>query len=376
MKFKPGDKVSFLNERRDGIVKKVLNNKMVIVEIEEGFEIPVIETDLVGSNPFEEDPVSAGSRSSGRSDIPEPEEEERFPERFTLSNSASDDNKLRSGYYLAFIPENDEQFLDGNFAIYILNNTSADALFTYSSLEGGIYICKDFDRVDEATALLLSTIDKSGFDKWEHLQFQFVFFKKGQEMVKSPQTVELRIKPLRFYKEENYSFISAIGEKCFLFPFTEKEKQESGENLPAGLVGLQTGQSWKEEQWKNDKIQKPSGLKIIGHINDLNKTLLFPEKHIIEKGIAEVDLHIEELIEDFSKQPDLNFLNVQMHYFTKMLDSAIANKFQKIIFIHGVGSGQLKKEIISKLKNNYPDLAYQNASVLKYGKGATEVMLF
>ncbi|MFH0867357.1 MAG: DUF2027 domain-containing protein [Bacteroidota bacterium] len=363
MKFKPGDKVSFLNERRDGIVKKVLNNKMVIVEIEEGFEIPVIESDLVKSNPFEDENIPAVNNEN-----PEPENEERFPERFALDDSGTDDKKLKPGFYIAFIPENEEQFLESSFAVYLLNNTSSDALFTYSLMENGKYICTDFDRIDEATALLLTDIDKSGFDKWEHLQFQFVFFKKGYESSKSPQTIELRIKPLRFYKEENYAFLSAIGEKCFLIPFSEKEKQEP-EECP------HTGQVWKEEQWKNEKIMKLPGLKIVGHINDLQKPAAFPEKHLTENGVAEVDLHIEELIDDFSKYKNHEMLSLQLNYFVKMLDSAITDKLKKIIFIHGAGNGMLKQEIISRLKNNYPDLIYADASMLRYGNGATEIIL-
>lgn len=369
MKFKPGDKVSFLNEKRDGIVKKVLNNKMVIVEIEEGFEIPVIETDLVSSNPFEEENISAANNQT-----PGPVEE-RFPERFALDNSGSDDKKLKPGFYIAFIPEDEQYFLESSIAVYLLNNTSSDALFTYSLVENGKYLCADFDRIDETTALLLSNIDKSGFEKWEHLQFQFVFFKKGYESLKPPQTIELRIKPLRLYKEDIYTFLSAVGEKCFLIPFSEKEKQEPEECPPAACSDVIGGHAGKEEQWKNEKFPKPPGLKIIGHISDLQKPSPFPEKHLLENGVAEVDLHIEELVDDFSKYKNHEMLSIQLNYFVKMLDSAIINKIKKIIFIHGVGNGLLKQEIISKLKNNYPDLIYDDASLLRYGKGATEIIL-
>ena len=53
MKFNIGDKVSFLNERRAGVIKKILHNNILSVEIEEGFEIPVASSELV-KNFFEE----------------------------------------------------------------------------------------------------------------------------------------------------------------------------------------------------------------------------------------------------------------------------------------------------------------------------------
>ena len=43
-------------------------------------------------------------------------------------------------------------------------------------------------------------------------------------------------------------------------------------------------------------------------------------------------------------------LNIQLECFEKELDMAIAKKFKKIIFIHGVGNGRLKQEIISICK--------------------------
>ena len=44
---KPGDKVRFLNDVGGGTVTKILNTKMAQVENEDGFEIPVLISELV-----------------------------------------------------------------------------------------------------------------------------------------------------------------------------------------------------------------------------------------------------------------------------------------------------------------------------------------
>ena len=80
MDLKPGDKVSFLNEKRDGIVKKMLNNKMVLVEIEDGFDIPVAINDLVKADAYTE---IVAEINSGKQAIEE-EAEERFPSRIPV----------------------------------------------------------------------------------------------------------------------------------------------------------------------------------------------------------------------------------------------------------------------------------------------------
>ena len=362
MNLKPGDKVCFLNEKRDGVVKKILNNKMVLVEIDDGFDIPVLEHDLVKVQSFEE----LTKKSNTTSEKPvyvEEEDEVRFPERYELNTISYSQNKTKSGIYLSFVPEDPDDVLSSNFGIYLLNHNAHDLLFTYSLKEENKFICKDFDRLDEETAILLDVIDKSDVEKWKDIQFQFLFFKKDATINKQPIVRDIQIKPIRFYKENNYADCSLINEKCILISLNEKEKYEPEE--------------WAEEKWesKNKIIEKPSGLKIIGHINEINKPLPFPEKHIIEKGVAEVDLHIEELIENYSGKDNFELLTIQLEYFSKMLEIAIANKFKQITFIHGVGNGKLKQEIINKLKGNFPDLKYSDASFLRYGKGATEVIL-
>ena len=106
MLLKPGDKVSFLNEKRDGIVKKILNNKMVIIEIDDGFEIPVLEHDLVKAHSFEDYNDRAKEKNTEIQALQEEKPKEKFPERIDLFEVIDVKNKTRRGIYIAFIPEN------------------------------------------------------------------------------------------------------------------------------------------------------------------------------------------------------------------------------------------------------------------------------
>ena len=57
------------------------------------------------------------------------------------------------------------------------------------------------------------------------------------------------------------------------------------------------------------------------------------------------------------------------------IDDAIKNKYSKIIFIHGVGKGVLKNELI-KLFDSYSNIEYYDASYMEYGYGATEIKIY
>jgi dsDNA-specific endonuclease/ATPase MutS2 len=67
-------------------------------------------------------------------------------------------------------------------------------------------------------------------------------------------------------------------------------------------------------------------------------------------------------------------LRIQVNYFTRCLDSAIANNFSKVTFIHGVGTGVLKTAMKQILKD-YPNVEYRDASMKQFGYGATEVVI-
>ncbi len=88
----------------------------------------------------------------------------------------------------------------------------------------------------------------------------------------------------------------------------------------------------------------------------------------------EVDLHIENLLPSHNGMSNGEIIDVQLRHFTKALDNAIRNNYYKIVFIHGVGKGRLREEIIALLET-YSGITYRAASYECYGWGATEVLI-
>jgi dsDNA-specific endonuclease/ATPase MutS2 len=100
-----------------------------------------------------------------------------------------------------------------------------------------------------------------------------------------------------------------------------------------------------------------------------------PLNPIMNSEIEEVDLHIEQLTDNFSGLSNSEIMDIQMSKFSIALEGAIRNNVKKIVFIHGVGNGKLKYEIRKTLDSKYPKLHYQDASFMEYGYGATMVMI-
>lgn len=86
----------------------------------------------------------------------------------------------------------------------------------------------------------------------------------------------------------------------------------------------------------------------------------------------EVDLHLHELIDSYQQKSDHEKLLFQLNYLRKCMDAAIAHRIKRVIFIHGVGKGTLRQEVIHALKD-YDRVRHFDAPLKKYGFGALTV---
>ncbi|MEJ6546937.1 MAG: DNA mismatch repair protein MutS [Flavobacteriaceae bacterium] len=87
----------------------------------------------------------------------------------------------------------------------------------------------------------------------------------------------------------------------------------------------------------------------------------------------EVDLHIHQLTQARGLS-NYEILNIQLDTAERQLNFAISKKIQKVVFIHGIGAGVLKEELVYLFKR-YVGLRYYDGDYKKYGMGATEIYL-
>ena len=107
--------------------------------------------------------------------------------------------------------------------------------------------------------------------------------------------------------------------------------------------------------------------------NDSHQKKKSAIERLKSKTILEVDLHIEKLT-SHSKGMDTNdILELQINTAKHQIKFAESKQINKVIFIHGYGTGVLKKEL-EFLLSQYPSVTYTDASYQKYGfEGALEV---
>ncbi len=95
------------------------------------------------------------------------------------------------------------------------------------------------------------------------------------------------------------------------------------------------------------------------------------KKHQIEMVI---DLHIEKLVKSKKGMSNFDILSLQLDTAKHRLDLAISKRYQRIVFIHGVGDGVLKADLYSLFKR-YDRIQFYDASYVDFGLGATEIRI-
>ena len=123
-KFSINDKVSFINEKQDGIIKFIKPNGICVVEIEDGFEIDALENELVLiRNQSSIKPEAKVQKTISEKIIPE--FEKNIP-------------AITPGIWLVTCPAEEGMVLTGPVDYYLVNNTEYDIMFAASFRHGRI----------------------------------------------------------------------------------------------------------------------------------------------------------------------------------------------------------------------------------------------
>ena len=362
MKLTVGDKVKFLNQTGGGVVSKIVSSQIVNVTDETGFDIPTLIKDLVKMEPA----TGAGKLFEQEINVPAPESYSRQSEPQVSDTDivplrrVPEQRNIEPGVYLAFVPHQQSWLITGDLDVLFVNRTPHTLLASVFTKHDDSFHFADYEAIEAESRYLVATIDRDKVDHWLHGVVQGVFIRNKAQQLLKPLSEEFRIKASKFYKEESYANIACLGQNALLVEIAKLSA------LPvfAEIAPSAPQEPEPEPQPKQQELKRKTS-----HFVNPNNIL---ENHMISQGVAEVDLHIEELTDDDSSLTDHEKLGLQLSYFQRCVNHAIANHVQKVIFIHGVGQGVLKNEIIKELRQ-YKGVHFFDAPMAKYGVGATEV---
>lgn len=354
MSLKIGDKVKFLNDVGEGSITKIEGEKVAFVKVEEGFEIPYMISELLPvAEAKEEYTVKAGDTIEAEGKPEEDHDTDDAEEEFLVSDDGDEEEEDGSAgevnLMLAIVHDNPNDVFNSPVNIYLINDSKYYIFYSISEGTQDLRKCIEAGRLEPEVKLFITSCTQKEIEKEKRVFFEFLFFKKGKYYSRAPseEYVSLNktlLHPDNFEEDNEY-----FDTPAFFIPLTESILKEKMEKLSAEKV--------------QDIIAEKEGIK--------DKKV----KKEAKPDIEEVDLHIQEITDNYQQLTNGEILQMQMDRFQTSLEGAIIHNVKKIVFIHGVGNGKLKYELRKTLDNKYPDLQYQDASFKEYGFGATMVLI-
>lgn len=350
--IRPGDEVRFLNATGGGRVVRIIDSRMALVAIEDGFEIPVLLSELVvvqqSPTPARQAASEALQKELAAQQLAEADERDQA-RKSQLRRFAR--NSEQEGFYLAFVPHEQQWLLTGPLDVVLVNHSPLELLYTVHIRADGEWLNADYGQLEPYSKAVIETISRDDLNQWSRgvVQGLPVFDRLEQHL--KPLNAHFNVKPARFYKEGNYLPLAVLGEKAL---FVQLELFVS-----MSETGEQIG-----DKSADAPVQPKAPVK--------EKALI--DKHRTAAGEAVVDLHIGELVTNISGLSSHDMFNIQIDYFHKALSSAIAEDYSNVTFIHGVGNGVLKNAIVQALEN-FEGVGNRMASMSKFGVGAIEVLI-
>ncbi|WP_448701642.1 Smr/MutS family protein [Mucilaginibacter sp. AW1-3] len=313
MRFKLGDFVRFVDERREGYITTIFDEEMIGVTGDDDFEIPVLASKVT---------TVYGHKSSGI-------ESQAFEETRT-----SEAEFIIKGIYLAVTSD---QRIASVVHFHLVNETSFQLLLSLTTEKLHKFKGEYAGIIAPKTAVKIYSAPLPDIQLWPKFHFQALYY--------TSQNITLN-EPLVY--KENF-----------------KAKDFSGSKKQVPML--------KEQAWLI-RLDEPE---MVIDAEKLKESFFKPaeEKREIEKPSQEIDLHIEKLRDDHQFLGSADILRIQLEAFKKALDAAIVHKLPSVTFIHGVGNGTLKNEL-HKLAGKHPQVqTFMDARKEKFGYGATKLLL-
>ncbi|MDR1563118.1 MAG: DUF2027 domain-containing protein [Dysgonamonadaceae bacterium] len=340
--MKEGTRVRFLNAVGGGIVKRIKNKDIVIVEEDDGFETPVLIRECIAVDGND----SRSSSTVAAAPVIPVQSEEKYE---VIETSGGDGLNV----FLAYIPADIRQLGKCNYEAYFINDSNYFLFFNYMNRKDDAWTSRYTATVEPNTRLFIEEFAAEEVNDLETVCVQFVAFKKDKPFtVKNAYSVELRIDIVKFYKFHCFTENEFLEDKALIYPVVENDAPYRKLIVPA-------------EDIREAMLRK----------NDAGRITTRPKSDKKDKlpQIIEVDLHINQLLDTTCGMNNKDMLECQLDAVRRTMEDNRTRKGQKIVFIHGKGEGVLRTAVLDELKRKYRQCTVQDASFREYGFGATMV---
>lgn len=227
--MKIGDKVRFLSEVGGGRVSGFQGKDIVLVEDEDGFDVPmrISEVVVVG----DEDYDTGHMIEVKRRQTPEPEvKKETEPADRPVTFRAKPEERRggdKLSAYLAFVPMNIKELTDTRFETYFVNDSNYYMRYVYMTGENNAWTVRSTGEVEPNTKEYIEEFGREDLNQLERACIQVIAYKRDKHFLLKPTVnAQIRIDPVKFYKLHTFRENDFFEQLALIYTIIENDVQK------------------------------------------------------------------------------------------------------------------------------------------------------
>lgn len=222
--MKIGDKVRFLSEVGGGVVAGFQGKNIVLVEDEDGFQIPTSITDVVV---IDNDDYNIKHDVQNVSTVKDEDEDYDPADRPVTFTAQPEERKGGDALsvYLGFVPVDIKEITNTKFEVYLINDSNYYIDFIYLTVEGTSWNLRSKGTVEPNTKLFIEEFGREVLNELERVAVQFVAYKKDKGFLLKPAVdAQLRIDTVKFYKLHTFQENDFFEQSALIYTLIENDK--------------------------------------------------------------------------------------------------------------------------------------------------------
>ena len=229
--MKIGDKVRFLSEVGGGKVAGFQGKNIVLVEDEDGFQMPMLinEVVVVGEESYETTRM-VEQKAKARQAADDDEEPEIEPADRPITFKAKPEERKggdKLSAFLAFVPMDVKELSQTRFESYLVNDSNYYLRYVLMTAEGTAWKLRAEGEIEPNCKEFIEEFGREDLNNLEHLCVQLVAYKREKHFLpKSPVNAQVRVDTVKFYKLHAFRENDFFEQPALIYTLIENDVQK------------------------------------------------------------------------------------------------------------------------------------------------------
>ncbi len=223
----------FLSEIGGGRVAGFQGKNIVLVEDEDGFQMPMLisEVVVVGEEDYDTKHVVEVKAQSTKVALQvDLEEKELEPADKPITFKARPEERAggdKLSAYLAFVPMDVKELSQTRFESYIVNDSNYYLRYVYMTAEGSAWMVRADGEIEPNTKEYIEEFGREDLNTLEHCCIQLIAYKRDKHyMLKPTVNAQVRIDPVKFYKLHAFRENMFFEQPALIYTIIENDVQK------------------------------------------------------------------------------------------------------------------------------------------------------